>query len=207
MRLVDAVLRQGHLSESALVEALLTGDRPAHLDRCDRCAERTVELGRWLDDVRTIGLEAADAAFPPERLAAQQSQILRRLEQLDEPARVIAFPSQYRYGAPESTGRRIAPAWVGVAAAAGVALGLVGGQFTARLGTGLPAVVEAPLPAPVPAAQTPAPQPPPSGLGPRDATLFETEQDLDRTILPSVEALDELTPRVVKVSTDARARR
>ena len=29
MRLADAVFRQGHLSEQALVEALMTGDRPA----------------------------------------------------------------------------------------------------------------------------------------------------------------------------------
>ena len=51
MRLIDAVFRQGHLSEQALVEAVMTGERPAHLDRCDLCADRAVELGRWLDDV------------------------------------------------------------------------------------------------------------------------------------------------------------
>jgi hypothetical protein len=200
------MFRQGHVSEAALVEALLTGDRPAHLDRCDLCAERAVELGRWLDDVRAAGLEAADAAFPPDRLAAQQSQILRRLEQLDEPARVIAFPSHYRHDARESARRRIAPAWVGVAAAAGVALGMVGGQLTARLSNPGPSVIPSPAEAPqiVPATQ-PA-QPAATGLGPREGTLFDTDQDLDRTVLPSVEALDELTPRVVKIGTDARVR-
>ena len=45
MRLIDMVLRQGHLSEQALMEALTGGDRPAHLDRCDLCAERAVDLG------------------------------------------------------------------------------------------------------------------------------------------------------------------
>ena len=88
MRLVDVLFRQGHLSERALVDAVMTSDRPFHLDRCDICATRAVELNRWLDTVRTAATEAADEAFPQERLAAQQAQILRKLEQLDEPARV-----------------------------------------------------------------------------------------------------------------------
>ena len=65
MRLSDRLFRRGHLSERALIDALLSGDRPAHLDRCDICAERAVDLGRWMDDVRTTGIEAADAAFSP----------------------------------------------------------------------------------------------------------------------------------------------
>jgi len=133
VRFADAVLRRGHLSEAALTEAVMTGDRPAHLDRCDLCAERAVELGRWLDEIRSTGVEAADAAFPPERLAIQQTQILRRLEQLDQPARVIAFPSQYRLEPQYGQGRRVAPGWVGIAAAAGLVLGVIGGQITARM--------------------------------------------------------------------------
>ena len=69
MRLADSILRRGHLSERALVDILMTGARPVHLDRCGPCAERAVELGRWLDEIRTIELEEADAAFPAERLA------------------------------------------------------------------------------------------------------------------------------------------
>ena len=134
MRLVDAIFRSGHLSERALVEAVMTGERPAHLERCDICVERAVDLGRWLDQVRVMGIETADAAFPPDRLAAQQQQILRRLEQLDQPARVIAFPSQYRLGR-ELGGRRVAAGWVAVAAAAGVVLGVVSSQVTQRFRT------------------------------------------------------------------------
>lgn len=126
------VLRQGHLSDDALADAILLGTRPAHLDSCDICSQRALELGRWLEDVRTTAVEAADDAFPPERLAAQQAQILRRLEQLDEPARVLTFPAAA--AAPRATtGRRVAPAWVGVAAAAGLVVGVIGGQMTARL--------------------------------------------------------------------------
>ena len=193
MRLVDAVLRQGHLSEQALVEALMTGERPAHLDRCDICAARAVELGRWLDDVRTVGIEAADRAFPPELLAAQQAQILRKLEQLDEPARVIAFPAATRAQGRESSGRRVAPAWVGIAAAAGLVIGVIGGQLSARL---MPAT---PPPAPTVAAvqpQTPAPVQEPIVL---PSSLFDL--DLDGPGAPSLAPINDLTPAM----TTARA--
>src|SRR5262245_42920811 len=96
VRLADLVFRRGHLSDEALDEVWMTGTRPAHLDRCDLCADRAVEWSRWLEDVRTTAIEAADAAFPPDRLAVQQAQILRKLEQLDQPSRVIAFPGQTR---------------------------------------------------------------------------------------------------------------
>ena len=193
MRLVDAVLRQGHLSEQALVEALMTGERPAHLDKCDICADRAVELGRWLDDVRAVGIEAADRAFPPERLAAQQAQILRRLEQLDEPARVIAFPAATRAQGRESTGRRVAPAWVGIAAAAGLVIGVIGGQWSARLLPSAPppastvAAVQPPAPAPV---QEPIVLP---------SSLFDL--DLDGPGAPSLAPINDLTPTM----TTARA--
>ena len=152
MRLADALFRGGHLSEQALVEVCMTGDRPAHVDRCDICADRAVELGRWLDDVRATEIASADAAFPPERLAAQHSQILRRLEQLDQPSRVIAFPRHYRLDERQHTGRRIAPAWVGVGVAAGLVVGVIGGQISARFGRVSPAAIDAAVTAPSPTA-------------------------------------------------------
>lgn len=133
MRFADLILRRGHLSEQTIIEAVMTGSRPAHLDRCDLCAERAVELGRSLDETRAIGLDAADAAFPAERLAAQHAQILRRLEQLDEPARVISFPRHTSRLEERVTGRRVSASWVAVAAAAGLVIGVVGGQYSARL--------------------------------------------------------------------------
>ena len=196
MRLVDAVLRQGHLSEQALAEALMTGERPAHLDRCDVCAARAVELGHWLDDVRAVGIEAADRAFPPERLAAQQAQILRKLEQLDEPARVIAFPAASRTLGREATGRRVAPAWVGVAAAAGLVLGVIGGQLSPRL------LQPAPPPAPAVAAVQPtAPAPPAAEPKVIRSSIFDL--DLDGPGAPSLAPINDLTPTM----TSARAMR
>jgi len=189
VRLIDAVFRQGHLSEGALVEAVMTGDRPAHLDRCEICAARAVELGRWLDEARTLGLEAADNVFPPERLAAQQAQILRKLEQIDQPSRVIAFPSQTKLGQPELGGRRVAASWVGVAAAAGLMIGVVGGQLTARLSN-------RPAPAPAPAIAQVVPADTDGPNTPVDPSLLE--QDFDSIRIKALDAVDDLTPRVMQ---------
>ena len=191
MRLIDGLFRRGHLSERALVDALLTGDRPAHLDRCDLCADRAVDLGRWLDDVKTAGVEAADAAFSPERLAMQQTQILRRLEQLDQPARVIAFPRQARLGQRDPNDRRVAPAWVGIAAAAGLALGLVGGQVSARMGGARQPAVPAQV-----VVQ--------ADEGPAISTARLSQPDLDLDLeglnIPALDAVDGITPKFTTVA-------
>jgi hypothetical protein len=189
VRLVDVIFRNGHLSEQALVAAVMTGERPAHLERCDLCAERAVDLGRWLDQVRATGIETADAAFPPERLLAQQQQILRRLEQLDQPARVIAFPNQYALSR-DMGGRRVAAGWVAVAAAAGILLGVVGGQVTEGY-RARAARVAAPLSQ---AARDAAP-----GLAPASATMLD-ETDLDRAGSSGLHTLDQMTPTVIMAS-------
>jgi hypothetical protein len=175
------------LSERALVDAVTTGTRPMHLDRCDICAERAVELARWLDGCQTDAVELSDAAFTPERLAAQQHQILRRLEQLDQPARVISFPAAPRYES-RAGGRRVAASWVGVAAAAGLVIGLVGGQITARLSVApqstAPAASNAEASAPVQEVSTPPGNP---------SILAEQFENLE---IRSLDALDKMTPRL-----------
>ena len=192
MRLADVILRRGHLSEQALAEVCMTGVRPSHLDRCDLCAERAIELGRWLDQVRTIGVEEADAAFPSERLAAQQAQILRRLEQFDRPARVIAFPSQPRYHQFEGGSHGIRPAWVGFSAAAGLVLGIVGGQLSARLTTPPPPVaVMPPVATEQSAAASPESSPP--------VSLVDLDE-FGRPRIDAVEAIDQVTPHSLPIS-------
>lgn len=182
MRLIDVIFRQGHLSEQALIEAIAGGERPLHLDRCDLCAERAVAIGRWMDEVQLDATEAADAVFTTEQLAAQQSQILRRLEQLDNPARVIAFPAAGRTGR-EAGGRRVAASWVGVAAAAGLVIGIVGGQVSARLSQ--------PIAAPqVQNADNVSP--------PVDAEFLE--QSYDEINIRAFEGMDAMTPRLTQAS-------
>lgn len=189
MRLIDSLFRQGHLSERAIVEAIMTGGRPIHLDNCGICAERAADLNRWLDGVQDAASEAADQAFPAERLAAQQSQILRRLEQLDEPARVIAFPHQSRSSETDRERRRVAPVWVGAAAAAGLVIGVIGGQVSARLSPAAtpPSAVAAPV------VETPADAP--EG---RYGSPFEWE--LDRVTPGTLSLLDDVTPTMVAIS-------
>lgn len=200
MRLADVILRSGHLSEQAIITAVMSGERPAHLDRCELCSQRAVELARWLDGVRTTGMETAEAAFSPERLAAQQVQIMRRLEQLDEPARVIAFPSHAQLRR-ESTGRRVAAGWLGVAAAAGLVLGVISGQMTARMGTH-----QAP---PVVAHTEPAAQPQPAidgestHPGPIDASVLDV--DLDSLNVPAFAVIDSVTPRATQLTASNRS--
>ena len=181
MRLIDVVFRQGHLSEQALIEAIAGGVRPPHLDRCDLCAERALAISRWLDEVQLDATETADAVFTPEQLTAQQSQILRRLEQLDSPARVIAFPSAGRAGR-EAGGRRVAASWVGVAAAAGLVIGIVGGQVSARLNQ--PVAVAPPQIA--------------DAAPPIDAQFLE--QSYDQIIIPAFEGMDAMTPRLTQAA-------
>jgi len=186
VRLIDIVLRQGHLSERALVDAVTNGARPHHLDRCDVCAERAVELVRWLDGVQTDAVELSDASFTPERLAAQQHQILRRLEQLDHPARVISFPAAPRHES-RASGRRVAVSWVGVAAAAGLAIGLVGGQVTARLSQ--------PAPAPTTAAADQSLANLTEVASPPGNPAWVNE-DLELLQVPSLGVMNDITPRL-----------
>jgi hypothetical protein len=190
MRLVDALLRQGHLSERAIVEALMTGDRPLHLDRCDVCAARAVEMNRWLDAVKSAAVDAADEAFPQERLAAQQAQIQRRLAQLDEPARVIAFPGQPRYDARDAGRRRVAPAWLGVAAAAGLVVGVIGGQAMARNDNAARVVV---TPAPAAGAALAAQD----QDSPLTIATWVDPDEMDAFMPRALETLNEMTPRIV----------
>jgi hypothetical protein len=124
--------------------------------------------------------EASDVVFTPERLAAQQAQILRRLEQVDSPARVISFPATMRAERSEVAGRRVAVSWVGVAAAAGIAIGIVGGQVSARL-------MQKPQPPAVAQSADAA-------TSPVDAAFLD--QSYDQLSLTSYEILDEATPRL-----------
>ena len=84
---------------------------------CAQCRTRYADFTMWLDGIKTDARADADDAFPPERLAAQQAQILRRLETAGRPARVIAFP---RFTGPVSAHHPGRQRWIAAAAAAGL---------------------------------------------------------------------------------------
>jgi hypothetical protein len=192
VRLIDLVFRQGHLSERAIVDAVTAGTRPLHLDRCDICAERAVELARFLDHVKTDAVELSDSVFTSERLAAGQHQILRRLEQLDHPARVISFPAASRHEL-RAGERRVAVSWVGVAAAAGLVLGLLGGQISARLTQHAPA-----SPATSAADAATLAMLNESANAPGNPAVFR--EDYENLDIPSLGVVSDLTPRMTQVS-------
>jgi hypothetical protein len=191
VRLIDVVFRGGHLSERALVDVCMTGERPAHLDRCDICAERATDLGRWLDGVRMTSDAAIDAAFPPEKLAVQQAQIMRKLEQLDQPSRVIAFPNYARSEERQFVRRGIAPSWAAAMTAAALIIGVVGGQITARLTMVTPlttaGVIPAAVSAPEPAKPTVA----------ETQTVERHDNELARASVEIGDPIDSMTPKMV----------
>jgi hypothetical protein len=98
----------------------------AHLSGCAQCRARYANFTAWLDRLHDDAVAEADEVFPPERLAVQQAQVMRRLEALERPARVIAFP---RFARPVTSTQGQVQRWVAAAAAAGLVIGLAAGQF------------------------------------------------------------------------------
>ena len=129
-------MRSHHLHDDRLLDhyaAERTGgplDPPtaAHLTSCIECLTRYEELRNMLLSVPLEAAAEADEVFTADRLKRQQQQILRRIEHLGHPARVISFP---RLGRSIGGGTlRVAPRWLAAAAAAGLFVGVaVGGAF------------------------------------------------------------------------------
>ena len=92
-------------------------------------------FARWMDDLQTDAVpDVPMRSFhtgTAQRPAGSGS--CAGSTQLDHPARVIAFPAASRPERHRNGERRVALSWVGVAAAAGLAIGVVGGQVSARL--------------------------------------------------------------------------
>ena len=97
----------------------------AHVRECSACRTRLAALSTWLGGLRTDARQEADEAFPRERLVAQQAQILRRLEAMERPARVLAFPRFTKAISARDAGRH---RWIAAAAAAGLVVGIGLGQ-------------------------------------------------------------------------------
>jgi hypothetical protein len=79
------LIRNGHLDDAALAgiwTAAAIGETASdsHLIACAECRARYEDLRAWLESMRAEAVDEADGAFPAERLAAQQANILRRLE-------------------------------------------------------------------------------------------------------------------------------
>jgi hypothetical protein len=116
---------RGHLNDRDFARVWTEGSGHPHLAGCAACRARFEEFDRWILDIGEELRTEADAAFPMERLAAQQAQITRRLEAMEHPARVLAFPKAARA---VISGHSHVRRWVTVAAAAGLIAGVGLGQ-------------------------------------------------------------------------------
>jgi hypothetical protein len=118
-------LGRGHLNDQQFADMWTTGGGHPHLEGCATCRARYAEFDTWVLGLGDALRAEADEAFPAERLAIQQAQIARRLETLERPARVIAFPKAARA---VISGHSHVRRWVTVAAAAGLIAGIGLGQ-------------------------------------------------------------------------------
>lgn len=149
-----------------------------------------------LADARDAAEADADAAFTPERAAAQRAAILARLGATDDP-RVLSFPPRAEATPNARLPRAPRPAlgWMLTAAAAGLVVGVGTGQgiyleWPARQA---PAQVRANA-APV---RTTASAP---DTDTDDAILGEVEVALSSRGVEELQPLDALTPRVTLVA-------
>jgi hypothetical protein len=79
-----------------------------------------------LEAYRAAACAEADAHFDDRALESQRHKILARLAHLGQPAKVIRFPKAGHVDVPTS---RVNRRWISVAAAAGLIIGLLGGQL------------------------------------------------------------------------------
>lgn len=119
-------LGRGHLSDREFARLWSTGGGHPHLDGCATCRARFEDFDHWVLGLGEELRSEADAAFPVDRMAAQQAQIVRRLEAMEHPARVLAFPRAARA---VINGHSHVRRWVTVAAAAGLIAGVGLGQI------------------------------------------------------------------------------
>jgi len=188
-----------------------------HLADCAACAARYAEMSRFMDDLSSEAAADADAVFTPERLRAQQQQILRRIEHVGRPARVISFPRHQPLERSHPAASHMPSRWIAGAAAAGLFIGVAMGASIAwqhqvreqapafaAVSSRTPARLSPETPKAAGAAQvstdaagvTLAPEADHQG---DDAFLSDLEVVLERTQTRELRAIDALTPHVREV--------
>jgi hypothetical protein len=150
------------------------------------------ELGQnaALEAYRAAACAEADARFDDRALEVQRHKILDRLAHLGHPARVIRFPKAGNVELPTvGVNRR----WISVAAAAGLIIGLLGGQLVhlvplndrrlAPMATSM-----------APSAPSSGPKFVPVSASADDGLLGEIEVVIEMRSAAELRALDEFTP-------------
>ena len=193
MSILDRLRLSGHLDDAALAaiwtDAAVDGAQPSHphLQACPACRSRFGLFTSWLTEVRVDAASEVDELFPAERLATQQSQIFRRLEAAERPARVIAFP---KFTQPLTSGSSHGSRWIAAAAAAGLIVGVgVGQMMDIRRSFGGP-----PAASQIRVADPSEVRTVSTNNGREEAFLSELDLTLSRPAVPELRALDEFTP-------------
>jgi hypothetical protein len=187
--LLERLGRGRHLNDQQFARLWTTGGGHPHLDGCATCRARFEEFDRWIMGVGDELRAEADEAFPAERLAFQQAQIARRLETLERPARVLAFPKAARA---VISGHSHVRRWVTVAAAASLIITGFGLGQVVPLRQFNTAVTTTPPPLTAPRATTRASELTPSATAhPEDELLSDV---LAQPRVNTLSALDEMTP-------------
>jgi hypothetical protein len=121
-----------HLTDDRLAELCFTETPSAHeqqhLGSCPDCERRRAAIVHLLDETALASAEDVEVAFPAERLALQQAQILERAESAVGPARVIAFPAAPAPVPGVISRTSTSTRWVAAAAVAGLLVGVVAGR-------------------------------------------------------------------------------
>jgi len=143
-----------------------------------------------LEDYRAAACAEADAVFDDRALEQQRHKILARLAHLGHPAKVIRFPKVMTSETPTAAVNR---RWISVAAAAGLIIGLLGGQLVHLV----PQPNARRLPPMATSIAPSAPSQPqflPISAPADDQLLDEVELAMQMRGSAELHALDELTP-------------
>ena len=157
-----------------------------------------------MDGLREDATEEADALFTNDALRSQHQHIMRRIEHLGHPARVLSFPGRVVRRHFAATGARWAPRWTAAAAAAGLFIGVgVGVVVDSRnrpVPNPLAMTIARPsrIESPVVAVAAPAP------VADDDAFLSEIETVLGGPHNQELQPFDALTPRVQELMANLR---
>lgn len=143
-----------------------------------------------LDAYRAAACAEADALFDERALETQRHKILARLAHLGHSAKVIRFPVAPHADVQANTVNR---RWISIAAAAGLIIGLLGGQLVH--------LVPAPTRRLAPMTSTIAPSVARPDFAPAlvtypqdDGLLYEVDFAVQVRSVSELRALDELTP-------------
>jgi hypothetical protein len=188
--LLERLGRGRHLNDQQFARLWTTGGGHPHLEGCATCRARFEEFDRWIMGVGDELRAEADEAFPAERLSVQQAQIARRLETLERPARVLAFPKAARA---VISGHSHVRRWVTVAAAASlIVTGFGLGQMVPLRQINTAVTQVRPQPLTEPRAQNRASELTPTATAhPEDELLSDI---LAQPRVSTLSALDEMTP-------------